>query len=428
MQKVYKNLATHKLAYLGLIILLFLYISASRSSVLTNFFTGNSSHHCCHGMDFYQVPNGAYAFLHGGSLTGKPLSDGSVYAKGYFVNQNVYHPFFTVVLGSWLIQFSPAQSFFAWLFLKLSLTLIAISYFFWTFRTSKYISFAVFVLAANVTQYLDIIIGQFQGILNVFFLLLLINLVKKQDKMWGSVLYCLTLLVKPIGILWLWMFLWKQHFKVGLFGCILFAGCTIPFLFSGAASYYTTNLLTHYLSPSNDGPNQIITLLALLRYTTHWSDIVLKSIQGGVLVLVLFFSSLKRIHVSKGIFLTVVYYLFFYDFVFEYHYTTLAPIIAVCIVCCPEFQTRFSRFCALLTCLPSAFILLNYWHINVTFDKFYGPNPGAFGWELMVVSKIVPVILLLVSVLVPDIVPIYTQVKAFWLALRKVNREMEVFG
>ena len=428
MQNMYTHLNKYRLAYLGLAILLLFYVSASQTALFNGFFSGDSSHHCCKGMDFYQVPNGAYAFWHGGSLTGQPLSDGSVYARGYFVNDNVYHPLFTLVLGSWLIQFSPEQSFHAWMLLKLGLTLVATGYFLWSFRESKYIGFAVFILLANCTQYLEIAIGQFQAALNIFLLLFLVQLVKKQGTIWGGMLYCLTLLTKPIGFFWLWVLFCKRRFNVALLGGLLFVLCSVPFLLNGSGLYYITNLTSHFLYPSEAGPNQIITLLALLRYSTHWPDIVLKGIQDVALVLVLFFSSLKRVHISKGIFLAVVYYLSFYDFVFEYHYTTLAPVIAVCIVCCPEFQTRVARFFALLTCLPSAFVLLSYWHIDVTPDSFYGLNPGVLAWQWMVVSKVVPLLCLSISVLAPDVVPAYKQIKTFWLTLRKTNREMEVFG
>lgn len=102
--------------------------------------------------------------------------------------------------------------------------------------------------------------------------------------------------------------------------------------------------------------------------------------------------------------------------------------IAVCLLCCPEFQTRLSRCLVLLTCLPSAFVLLNLWHIDVTLDSFYGPNPGTLGWQWMVVSKVGPVLLLTLSVLARDIVPVYKQAKVVWKELRKMNRKMEMFG
>jgi hypothetical protein len=343
------------------------------------------------------------------------------------VNSNVYHPFFTLVVGTPLLLLSPTQAFYAWMIVKLLFTLAVTAYFFWSFRKEKYIGLAVFVLLANASQYLEIAISQFQSVLNVFLLLLLIALVKNQSERWGGVLYCLTLLVKPIGILWLGVLLCKHQCKLVLIGICLFAVLTGVFLINGSGSYYLNNLSTRLLSTSTDGPVQIITLRALL-YSTPLPGIAITVIDGMALALVLFFGSLKRVHVTKGMFLAVVYYLCFYDLVYEYQWTSLAPVIAMCLVCCPEFQTRLSRCLILLTCLPSAFVLLNYWHINVTVDSIYGPYPGTLGWQWMVVSKVGPVLLLTISVLAKDVVPAYKEVKTFWKVLRKVNRSMEVFG
>jgi len=234
------------------------FISAFHTGWWNGLFTGNSIQHCCQGMDFYQVPNGAYAFWHHGSLIGQKLLDGSVYATGYVVNDNVYHPLFTLTMGSVFLLLSPNQAFFAWMILKLIITLVGTAYFFWSFRDRKYIGLAVFVLLANATQYLEIAIGQFQSLLNVFLLLLLINLVKRQSGLWGGILYCLSLLVKPVGFLWLWVLLCKRRFKVTLVGGIFFVACTLIFLFTGSGSYYLTNLTAHLLvsmSRPNDMPS-----------------------------------------------------------------------------------------------------------------------------------------------------------------------------
>jgi len=46
----------------------------------------------------------------------------------------------------------------------------------------------------------------------------------------------------------------------------------------------------------------------------------------------------------------------------------------------------------------------------------------------MVVSKLIPLFLLLVSVLAADFKPTVKQVKAFWITLRKINDNMGLFG
>lgn len=283
-----------------------------------------------------------------------------------------------------------------------------------------------FALLANAEQYLEMAIAQFQGVFNVLLLLFLIALVKHQSKRLCGVLYCLTLLVKPIGLLWIGVLLCKRRFNVAFIGGLLFVAATALFFFVGG--YYLNNLSTHLFSPNIGGPNQIITLQALLHYSAPLPSWLLKGIKYAALSLVLFCSALKRVQIAKGIFLAVVYYLLFYDLTYEYQWTRLAPGIAVCLVCYPEFQTRLSRFCIVLTCLPSAFFLLNLWHIDIAIDTFYGTSPGTLAWQWMVVSKVTPVLLLSFSVLAGDIMPAFKQIKAFLYAMRKVNRSLEVFG
>jgi len=429
MRILFQHYTKYKLIYLGIVIQLLYFPLALHTGLLASLFSGDALHYCCQGMDFYQIPNGAYAYWHGGSLTGAPLPyGGTTYAAGHTVNSNVYHPFFTLIVGTPLLLLSPVQAFYTWIVVKLLLTLTVTAYFFWNFRQEKYIGLAVFVLLANASQYLETAVAQFQSILNAFLLLFLIALVRNQSARWGGILYCLTLLVKPIGILWLGVLLCKRRFTQTLFGATFFAALTIPFLISGSGSYYLKNLSTNLLSTSTDGPVQIITLRAFLLHSSPLPSIIVSLIGGIALVLVLFFGALRRVHIAKGMFLTMVYYLCFYDQVYEYQWTSLAPVLAICLVCCPEFQTRLARCLVLLTCLPSVFVLLNFWHVGVTVDRIFGLNPVMVGWQWMVVSKVGPLLLLTISVLIKDIVPTYRQVNAFWKALREVNRGMNVFG
>src|SRR6202521_298324 len=146
MDKLYTHLKKYFLIYLGLVIYLLFFVSVAWTGWFDIFFSGAALHAGAKGIDFYQLPNGAWAFWHGGSLIGDPLANKSQYANHVFSNSNVYHPFFTLTLGSLLAQFDPAQSPYIWLWSKLFISLLVIAYFFWSFRLSKYIGFAVFIL------------------------------------------------------------------------------------------------------------------------------------------------------------------------------------------------------------------------------------------------------------------------------------------
>jgi hypothetical protein len=425
---IYTQLKKHYLIAIGLIIYLLFFISVAWTGWFDIFFSAAALHVGAKGIDFYQIPKGAWAFWHGGSLTGDPLADGSQYAKQYYSNGNVYHPLVTLTLGSLLALFNPAQSPYIWLWSKLFLSALVIACFFWSFRASKHIDFAVFILCANLSIYLELAAWQFHFILNMFLLLLLIMLIKRRAPLWTGWVYCLGMLIKPVGLLFVPMLLFKGRWKIIVHGIWLFIVCTIPFLFFGKGQYYINNLIVNLSLSGTMGPNQIITFSALLHYITHWPDLVYQALQNVALYLVVFLSTLRRIPIAKAAFLYIAYYLCFYEQVFEYQWSSLAYVLAVCVVTCPEFQTKLARFCVLLTCLPDCFLLLNRLHIDVKDEGYYGFIPGATAWEWMVVSKIIPLFLLLVVVLVTDGKPIFRQVKTFWMTLRKINDSAGLFG
>jgi len=428
MKQVIKHIKTYALLYLGTIIYLLFYISAAKTGWFDIFFSGAALHNGAKGIDFYQLLQGAWAYWHGGSLTGKPLSDGAVYVKeSYPINGNVYHPLLTLTLGSLLIQFDPATAYYVWLWAKLPLSLLAAGYFYWSFRKYRYVQFATFVLLVNFSAYLELAAGQFHLLLNICILLFLCLLAKKKLN-WSGGIYWLSLLVKPVGLLFLPILVIKRYWPIALIGVFFFTFDTWIWIAAGPGSYYLDNLSPNIFGSWYPGPDQIITLRALLHFSTHWPDISYIILQAGVLCVVLFLSALQRIHTYTAIFLFVAYFLCFYTLVYEYDWSTLAYVLPLCIICCPSFQTRFSRFCILLTSLPSCFLVLRLLHIGIMDKGDAGFFPDEHAWKLMIVSKLLPLGLLCVSVLVADIKPIVKQMKMFFAILQKTNAELKIFG
>jgi hypothetical protein len=138
-------IANHKLIYLGLIINILFYVSASQTKWFDYFFSGSALQLCCKDLDFYQIPNGAYAYLHGGSLSGVVPANVKAYWIGHPLNNyNVYHPLITLILGSVLILFEPTKSFYIWMCLKFFITLWMVIYFYKNFKGNKHLDFAIF--------------------------------------------------------------------------------------------------------------------------------------------------------------------------------------------------------------------------------------------------------------------------------------------
>lgn len=403
----------HKLIYLGLGIHLLFFFSAFGLNWFDYFFTGASLHHCCKGLDFYQIPQGAYAFLHGGSLSGALPPNVPPYIREPFgINNNVYHPLLTLLLGGLFIQVPPLSAFYLWMYLKLLLTLWLVSYFYRQFKDNQYIDLAIFLMLVNFTQYLEIRISQYHFLMNFFLWLLLINLVKNKDSIAGGFYLFVDLLVKPVGVLWMPVLFFKKHYWVIAAAIILFLIATVPFIRDHSGSYYTDNLINNIIHANKFGPNQIMTLDALLRYNSIPEQMIsfLKyCFLGGILVLSMF----KRVSVVKGIFLTIVYYLLFYDRVFEYHYTTLIPILSICLVTEKAFQTRFAKILMLIMTGPTIFFLLHFLHIGYLESDYLGTDLTPLGWELIILNRIIPLLLLTGAVLLPDLRQITSDLMVF---------------
>jgi hypothetical protein len=418
----------YSLLYLGFFVYVLFFISVAWTGWFDVFFSGAALHVGAKGIDFYQVPRGAWAFWHGGSLIGAPLHDGSQYAKKEFSQNNVYHPLFTLTLGSFLALFDSTLSPYVWLWMKFIVSLATIAYFFWEFREKPFVQFACFIMFINFSIYLELAAWQFQFALNMFLLLFLIRIVKHKPARGNTLLLWLDMLVKPVALLFMPPLVFKGRWRVAVLSLVLFVLSTALFLFHDTSKYYVDNILLNFQYSGTLGPNQIITLAALLHYTTHWPDLVYTTLRYALLLLAVFLGLFRRIHLSKAILLLVAYYLCFYEQVFEYQWSTLAYILAVCIVCCPEFRTVLSRCFILLLCLPSCFVLLNMLHIDVKNLGYLGLIPGPVAWEWMVVSKLVPLFLLLISVFAGDVRPLYNQLKSFFIAMKKVNDHLGVFA
>ena len=428
MKRIVLFIRHHPLVCIGVILHMLFYVSAWQTKWFNYYFSGSPLHLCCRGLDFYQVPNGAYAFLHGGSLDGTPARGGHIFGQGFPINPNVYHPLFTLLLGGFLILFTPYASFYVWMLMKLLITIPVLLYFYKRFKGSKYLDLALFLTLINSTQYLEIEISQFQFALNIFLFIMLMNYTEHGDGIWNGICYFGTLLVKPVGFLWTPVLLFKQQYKTLLIGLSLFALTTGLFMINNVGDYFVHNLVAHFLYPYKSGPIQIITLDAFLRYTFHPPELLLSALKVMFLGFVVFLSAFKRIHLVTGLYLAIVYYLLFYDYVFEYHYTTLIPILAVGLVTRPEFQTLASRVCIVWISLPNVFFILHYFHFAMVVDPFLGPDPTALGWQLIVLSRVLPILFLTGIIVWIYARPIYTDAKAFVGVFRKMNEELEIFG
>lgn len=398
-----KYVLKSKLILLGLLVYFIFNISALSNHFMDFFFFDSSVHHCCTGLDFYQVPNGAYAFIKGGKLTGELPEGITQYSADYLSNSNVYHPLTTIVLGSFFILFDPTISIQLWILLKIFITFAVLFYIFKNFHGNKLLNFALFIFLINFSQYNDIKISQYQFLFNIFLILLLINLIKNKNSFEGGALYFLTLLIKPVSLLWAPVFIIIRKWAIVISGLLIYFISTFTFKLLGVGDYYIDNLIYHLRTPIEAKGIDFMSLDALLRSTLNFSPENVKIIKYIMLGIIYLLSFDKKISIIKIIYLLIIYFLFFYDLLFQYHYSVLGPMLCICLLVLPEFQNKLARLLILIINLPTIFFVFKGLNIGVTNNPILGTDPTIPTWQVVSFFQILPIIILTAIVLIPDI-------------------------
>jgi hypothetical protein len=391
-----------KLVLLGLIVYFLFNLSALTTHFMDFFFFGSSVHHCCQGLDFYQIPNGAYAFTKGGDLTGNLPPGITQYSQNYVTNFNVYHPLITIVLGGFFILFNPDLSIDLWIIIKIFITFGAIYYIYKNFKGNEYLSLGIFIFLINFSQYNDIKISQYQFLFNIFTLLLLINIVKNKNKLEGGTLYFLTLVAKPVSLLWAPILFIKREWTLLFSGLFIFFLSTLTFKILGIGDYYINNVINHVLHPIDAKGIDFMSLDALLRNSLNLSVENVKIIKYIFLFFIYLLAFDKKISIVKLAYLLAIYFLFFYDLVFQYHFSILGPILSICLLVLPEFQTRIAKILILIINLPTTFFIFRILGNGIINNLTLGVDPTIETWRLVSFFQILPIVILAIIVLIPD--------------------------
>ncbi len=392
-----------KLLILGFLIYFLFNISALKTNWFDYFFFGSSIHYCCQGLDFYQIPNGAYSLFNGGELTGEVKTGIKRYSDPYVGNYNVYHPLLTIILGGFLIQLSPDYSIFTWDIIKIIITLLTVFYIYINFKDNKYLNLSFFIFLTNFSQYNEIKLSQFQFLFNISVLYLLINLVKNKSKLEGGILFFLTLIAKPISLLLLPVLILKKKFLIATIGICVFLISTLTFNILGIGGYYVENIKYHLLNPVATEGIDFMSLDALLRNTLNLSTETIRYLKFSILLIIYLLALGKKSNALAIIFILMVYFLLFYDLVFQYHFSILGPILSICLLALPSFQTKLARILILVINLPTVFFILRFLNIEFNFDSTYGNNPTITGWQIVSFFQLLPIIILSVIIFIKEL-------------------------
>ncbi len=403
-----KNFLVHilgsKLLILGFLIYFLFNISALKTNWLDFFFFGSSLHYCCQGIDFYGIPNGVYSFINGGELSGENLPKNiKPFSKNITSNPNDYHPITALIIGSLIIVFNYQNAFYYWMTAKILITIFVVYYIYKNFTNNKFLNLSIFVFLTNFAQYSEIRISQYQFLFNIFLLLFLMSLVKKKDELERGILFFLTLIAKPISLLFLPVLFIKKYYKPALIGGSIFIASTLTFNILGIGNYFTDNLIYHLLNPKEGKSIDYMSLEAFLRYTFNLSPELIKYLKYLMLVSIYLIALNKKTHILTIIFFLISYFLFFYDHLFQYHFSILGPLLAICLLTLPDFQTKFAKLLIFVICLPTVFFILRVFNFEFIMDPVYGPNPTMRGWQITSFFQLLPLTLLFVIIFIKEI-------------------------
>jgi len=303
----------------GIFIRLFFYVSATKTHTLNQFFLPVTR-----GQDFFQIPNGAYSFIRGGDLQGKIGNKKNLYTSCCGVNDNVYHPFFTLLVGLPLQLLKPWVAFNLWLFFHFASDILVTFFLIRNFRYHPLLPTAIFTFLASNFGYYEILNNQYHFLLNLFVLLLVYELSIHGDSLGAGFYYFLTLLVKPVGLLFLPILIIKKSFKAAGWGLGLFLIISLIFWLIPEGKYYFSNLSSTISSNYSDWD-----IFHVLHY---FLKIDLKNaleIKIFLAVILLLLNLSKRIKVFTAIFCFTLYQLIFYQSTFPYHHSILASLLAI---------------------------------------------------------------------------------------------------
>lgn len=291
--------------------------------------------HVTKGQDFFQIPNGASAFLQGGSLRGIPPSGIPRYTNCCGVNDNVYHPLLTILIGVPLTMVSPDGAFLVWSILHLIMTIIIVWHMYKTFRNHPLIYGAISLYLVNSYHYYEIQHAQFHFLFTAACYFLITEIYKKGDTYTGGILFFLSLFIKPIGLLFIIPFLLVKFWKTLGLGLLVYFGLTIPMMYWEPGKYFIQNIIAsiHGSFPSYN----LYALSRLFPIPITYIDYLRNICAIGLVLCQILYK--PRLFVI--IMLWIIFQLIFYSGVYHYYFAITSFLVFLSIVTNSVKRSKF---------------------------------------------------------------------------------------
>jgi hypothetical protein len=305
------------------------------------------------GQDFFQIPNGVYALLHSGTLTGVLPYGVAPYVSCCGVNSNVYNPFFTLLIGSPLQLLSPWTAYAVWGIIHFLVTLFIVVFLWKKFPHHPYRKLALSFFLLNAYTYYELSKNQYHFLFNFFTILFLYYLLKAPNTTKTIMFYFFGLLVKPIGLLWFIPLLIYKKYKIALLGVGLYIFVSLPFLVTPIGSYFLNNLL-HAMQVPNPSYN-IFTLARIFPWS--WELLLFLRLITALTLLIL--TVRKKLPLFTIIFLWISYELVFYGLSYNYHYSIIAGMLCLGILFNIIPVTKKSLFLCIMNTIPTPLFIFH---------------------------------------------------------------------
>lgn len=317
----HRNVPWRIIFFIAVALHICLYISAYQTSWFDIFFE-----HVTKGQDFFQIPNGAAAFLHGGSLQGIPPTGVAPYTKCCGVNKNVYHPLLTLLIGAPLQLLSPDHAFLVWSIFHLIVTILIVWHMLTTFRKHPLVYGACSLFLLNSYHYYEIQHAQFHFLFTAASYFLFIQIHRKGDTRMGGLLFFVSLLIKPIGLLFVIPLLLAKFWKTVGIGLLGYVAVTVPLLYWEPGKYFIWNILANI---SGSYPNyNLYALSRLLPVPLAYIDGIRNICAVGLLL----YQIKYKPRLLNVVMLWVVFQLIFYSGVYHYYYAITSFLVFFVIV------------------------------------------------------------------------------------------------
>jgi hypothetical protein len=332
---------------------IFFYISALRTNTLEVLYDSTRP-----GQDFFQIPNAARAFLQGGDLKGE-MPDGSKnpYTNCCGVNTNVYHPFFTLLIGLPLQLFSPWTAYYVWEAIHALTTIFLIIFIYTRFKHNKYLYLGLFLFLLHAFHYYEIRNAQFHFLFNFFSFFLIYESVKKGDSVKAGIFLFLSLLVKPIGLLWIIPLLIYRHYKTVFVGLLFFLAVSAPFYMFEIGRYYFSNFL--YVSTASIPSDNLLNFVWFFPQHQIIIEKVVKYFMYATFLFFLYLQIYKKPSLFTLFFLWTSFQLLFYNLVFHYQFTVLGLLFCLGILLKDIKIRKMELIPIIFLTIPSPFFLYN---------------------------------------------------------------------